>query len=150
MKVIEILRDVMVVMGEAVFCFLEKVVDGTKTYFVIGIGDYEREIPGPEESARQVYMECMDRAMKGPVGGRYLFLSDEERREHVEYLNQFADVVIKTRLATANDGQVVRLSLFHCPYDFNDGVYIIKAQTDGSVSHTDCSYHLLSGLIAMC
>ena len=136
MKVIEILRDVIVVMGEAVLCFLEKVIDETRSYYVIGIGDHECEIHEPEESARQVYMECMDRAMKGPVGGSYLFLSDEERREHVEYLNQFAYVVIKTKLVTASDGQVVRLSLFHCPYDFDDGVYIIKAQTTGSI----CGY----------
>lgn len=137
MKIIEILRDVIVVMGEAVLCFLEKVIDETRSYYVIGIGDHECEIHEPEESARQVYMECMDRAMKGPVDGRYLFLSDEERRVHVEYLNQFADVVIKTKLVTASDGQVVRFSLINCPYKYDSGVFIIKAKPTGS--ETACS-----------
>lgn len=133
MEVIEILRDVIIVMGEAVFCFLEKVIDETKTYFFIGIGNHECETPGPEESARQVYMECMDRAMKGPVGGRYLFLSDEQRREHVEFFNQSADVVMKTRIVTARDGQAIRFLLIHCPCNSYYGVYIIKAQTTGLI-----------------
>lgn len=83
MKVIEILRDVIVVMGEVLFCFLEKVVDGTKTYFVIGIGDHEREIPGPEESASQERQKMRIRSYSG--AGVMLFRYDS-RQECFEVL----------------------------------------------------------------
>lgn len=137
MTIIEILRDVIVIMGEAVSCFLEKVIDGAKTRYFVGIGDDEREISGPEEHAKKVYRQCRERARKGSIEGKYLFLSDEERDSHESFRLEFANPIIRESIAKTKDGQFVRLSLVSHPYCDVYGIYTINARPTGPiVSHS--------------
>ena len=137
MTIIVILRDVINIMGEAVSCFLEKIIDGAKTRYFVGIGDDEREISGPEEHAKKVYRQCRERAREGAVDGIYLFLSDEEREIHESYRQEFAKPIIRESIAKAKDGQFVRLSLVSHPYSDVYGVFSIKVRPTGPiVSHS--------------
>lgn len=137
MTIIEILRDVIVIMGEAVTCFLEKVIDGAKTRYFVGIGDHEREISGPEEHAKKVYRECRERAREGAVDGIYLFLSDEEREIRESYSHEFVKPIIRESIAKTKDGQFVRLSLVSHPYSDVCGVFSINVRPTGPiVSHS--------------
>ncbi len=137
MTIIEILRDFIVIRGEAITCFLEKVIDGAKTRYFVGIGDHEREISGPEEHAKKVYKQCRERARKGAVNGIYLFLSDEEREIHESYSLEFANPIIRESIAEAKDGQFVRLSLVSHPYSDVYGVFFIHVRPTGPIiSHS--------------
>ena len=83
----ELKKEVINVQGAEVVCVLEKVVD-VADYYSVNIGGIGQEVFGPEEYAREFYEDCKARAMKGPVDGKYLFISDKDREEALEEYRQ--------------------------------------------------------------
>lgn len=79
MKEVTILMEVINVKGVEVVCSLEKIVDVVTVYYAVRIGDESQEVFGPEEFAMEVYKDYKARATKGPIDGKYLFISDEDR-----------------------------------------------------------------------
>ena len=79
------IRESLDIQGDKVFIEMMKIVDGASYYSImIYSGDFNAEcidVRGSEEFAVKVYEDCKARAMKGPVDGKYLFISDEDRED---------------------------------------------------------------------
>ena len=73
-----LLKEVIDVMGVKVVCILEKVVNFVTAYYAVSFGGEGIDVFGSEEFARKVYEDCKAQAMKGPVDGKYFFLSDKD------------------------------------------------------------------------
>lgn len=76
-----LLKEVFDVMGVKVVGTLEKVVNFVTAYYAVSIGGEGIDVFGSEEFARKVYEDCKAQAMKGPVDGKYFFLSDKDRED---------------------------------------------------------------------
>lgn len=81
MKIFTLLWEMINVLCVEVVCRLEKIVDVETVYYSVNIGGEGLEFFGPEEDAMKFYEDCKARAMKGPVDGKYLFLSDKDRED---------------------------------------------------------------------
>lgn len=81
MKIFTLLWEMINVLGVEVVCRLEKIVGVGTVYYSVNIGGLGQEFFGPEEGARKFYEDCKAQAMKGPVDGKYLFLSDKDRED---------------------------------------------------------------------
>ena len=77
----ELVKEAISINGVVVDCSLTKMSDIEEVYYSVKIGNEEVTVIAPEEYAMESFEELKERAMKGPVNGKYIFQSDEERED---------------------------------------------------------------------